>query len=253
MKYYFLLVLISLVKISSAQEIAIYSKMLDQTIIGIGETSVDLNDDAVIDFKFEIINLGANGLAARVISDNASLFLDNSTFGYPDALTQADPIAGSFNSFQGVLGTFNNAGQFKGVGNRYLGVQVFNGSELLMGWILLNCSVLNDTLRIIESGVLTSAYSYLNAGQQGSVNTSHTQYFNTLDIPAIMVQDRNLIIGGTGMHTETMCNIYSVNGSLIQTGQYTRLVPLNHLETGIYIVELINERFRCSRTVLLNE
>ena len=150
---------------------SILNGLLNEQIISTGLKSFDLNRDNVTDIQFEIIdlNLFNNGnlpsyldsMAARVVPVNIQI-LDNSTYGYPDALVPDAVIkeTGNWSSQTSVLGTFMNAGQFQGKGDRYLGIR-FTGTEgINYGWLKLNCSQHNDTLRIIE-------YAYnLNYGQE---------------------------------------------------------------------------------------
>lgn len=155
----------------SAHVDSILNGLLDEQIISTGLKSFDLNRDNTTDIQFEIIdlNLFNNGnlpsyldsMAARVVPV-ALQILDNSTYGYPDAL-ETDAVikeTGNWSSQTSVLGTFMNAGQFQGMGDRYLGIRFTGNEGTNYGWVKLNCSQHNDTLRIIE-------YAYnLNYGQE---------------------------------------------------------------------------------------
>ncbi len=64
-----------------------------------------------------------------------------------------------------VLGTFMNAGQFNGHGNKYLGFRKPNGTKYNYGWIKLYCSEHNDTLKILEFAFNETDNKSIKAGQ----------------------------------------------------------------------------------------
>lgn len=106
--------------------------------------------------KFEIIPLADGNQAARVFATNCE-FLDNSTFGYPDALVRTDGIsaAGNWADGNAVLGTtVGNGGLFEGEGNRFLGVKVQSEDGAVhCGWVRLNCNRGNTVLEILDYDV----------------------------------------------------------------------------------------------------
>ena len=140
---------------------SIISGFIDEEFISTGRKDFNLDGESLAEIGFEIIDLNKfnpqglpesfDSLAARVIPLNTEI-LDNSTYGYPDALAGHEPIseAGYWTDRTGVLGTFMNAGQFQGMGERYLGIRFPGQDGYLYGWIKIYCSQHNDTLRIIE-------------------------------------------------------------------------------------------------------
>ncbi|NJK85205.1 MAG: hypothetical protein HC906_03815 [Bacteroidales bacterium] len=102
---------------------SILSGFIQTEFISTGQKNFDLNDNDVPDIGFEIIDLmkfnpqglpeSFDSLAARVYSIQAEI-LDNSTYGYADALNIDDIISedGNWVTRSCVLGTFMNAGQF---------------------------------------------------------------------------------------------------------------------------------------------
>jgi len=156
---------------------SILNGWINVEFISTGLKDFDLDGDARSDIGFEIIDLNKynpNGLpesfdslAARVIPLSFEI-LDNSTYGYPDALNASDPISGNghWGNSTGVLGTFLDAGQFKGKGERYLGIRFMQDNEYRYGWIRIYCSQHNDTLRIIDYAYNNAANSLINAGQK---------------------------------------------------------------------------------------
>jgi hypothetical protein len=93
--------------------------------------------------------------------------LDNSTFGYADALEKGELInsEGNWVNQTVVLGTFLNAGQFQGQGERYLAFR-FNGEGgFQYGWIRLECSQHNDTLKIYDFAYKNNIEPEILAGQ----------------------------------------------------------------------------------------
>ncbi|UCH13043.1 MAG: hypothetical protein JSV22_07975 [Bacteroidales bacterium] len=156
---------------------SILSGLINTEFISTGQKDFDLDKDTISDIGFEIIDLNKfnpnelpdsfDSLAARVIPLSVEI-LDNSTYGYPDALNLNDQIFenGNWSNKKSVLGTFMNAGQFQGKGEKYLGIRFFKDYKYKYGWILLYCSQHNDTLRIIEYAYNNIAGSNIKAGQK---------------------------------------------------------------------------------------
>jgi hypothetical protein len=80
--------------------------------------------------------------------------LDNSTYGYPDAVSEEAVISaqsGAWSSIaKGVLGTFANAGNFQGAGTKYLAFRFLASEGYKYGWVRLSCSQHNDRLQIVD-------------------------------------------------------------------------------------------------------
>lgn len=140
---------------------SILNGLIDTEFISTGQKNFLLDQDNEFDVGFEIIDLNLfnpNGLpesfdslAARIVPITIE-FLDNSTYGYPDALDANTRITerGNWTSRTGVLGTFMNAGQFQGRGEKFLGIRIPAGEDFKYGWIRIYCSQHSDTLRIID-------------------------------------------------------------------------------------------------------
>ena len=155
---------------------SILSGLINEEFISTGHKDFDLDADLNADIAFEIIDLNKynpaglpesfDSLAARVVPISTDI-LDNSTYGYPDALSLNDLISeeGSWSDRTSVLGTFLNAGQFQGNGDRYLGIRIPDSEYYKYGWIKLYCSQHNDTLRIIEYAYNNISGSNIYAGQ----------------------------------------------------------------------------------------
>lgn len=158
---------------------SILSGTLNADVVGTGQISFDANGDDNPELYFEIVDLvSLNGgylpdsldsLAVRVIPGSADI-LDNSTFGYPDALEDDASIAPNSGNWSdrasNALGTFANAGQFNGRGDRYLGFRIPHSSGHHYGWIKLNVSTANDSLQIIEYGYEQTLDTEILAGEQ---------------------------------------------------------------------------------------
>ena len=156
---------------------SILTGLINAEFISTGQKKIDLDADIISDIGFEIIDLNKfnpNGLpdsfdslAARVIPLSVEI-LDNSTYGYPDALNLDDQISenGHWSDKTSVLGTFMNAGQFQGKGEKYLGIRFSKDNKYKYGWIKLYCSQHNDTLRIIDFAYNNIEDSQINAGQK---------------------------------------------------------------------------------------
>lgn len=156
---------------------SILNGQIKAEFISTGQKDFNLDADSIPDIGFEIIDLNKynpNGLsesfdslAARVIPKTIEI-LDNSTFGYPYALDLDEQIArdGNWSDKISVLGTFMNAGQFQGQGEKYLGIRFLQDDNYKYGWIKIYCSQHNDTLRIIEYAYNDILDSHIKAGQK---------------------------------------------------------------------------------------
>jgi hypothetical protein len=156
---------------------SILTGKINAQVISTGSKLFDLDSDKVFDLGFEIIDLNLfninklplsfDSLAVRVLPDNLHI-LDNSTYQYADAI-DANYTINSLGNWTGstcVLGTFGEAGQFKGQGNKYLGIRLLKDKAYLYGWIKLYCSQHNDTLRIIEYAYNQKVGGEIRAGQK---------------------------------------------------------------------------------------
>jgi hypothetical protein len=156
---------------------SIISGKLNSQVISTGNKSFDLNNNSISDLSFEIIDLGKynlnklpasfDTLAVRVAPMTLQI-LDNSTYGYADALNTDYALnsSGKWTDRTCVLGTFANAGQFNGKGEKYLGIRIINDKSFLYGWIKLYCSQHNDTLKIIEYAYNQQPGSEIKTGQK---------------------------------------------------------------------------------------
>ncbi len=155
---------------------SIYYKDLNIEIYNVNFESLDIDNDQAPDFNFEIINLNVynsnplpesfDTLAARV-DPILNEILDNSTFSYPTALNFNDSISskGFWSNKTGVLGTFQNAGQFQGQGEKYLGFRKYIDEKYYYGWIKIDCNQHNDTLKVSEYGYNLMPNKGIRAGQ----------------------------------------------------------------------------------------
>jgi hypothetical protein len=224
----------------------INSYNINQTIIGPGALTFDLNNDGNNDFSFDIVTISPGVLAARVLTIGLSTILDNSTYSYPDTLNYGDPVSGYFHSGTGVLGTFNNAGQFNGAGNKYLGIKI-NGSGLdYSGWIKLNCSVNRDTLNIISCGYNTVASDSIYAGQTtiAAINENELKSQDCIHIHPNPFSSLTTLRADHCFHNATL-EVYNCFGQTVTlikniSGQ-TIILPRNNLENGLYFVRLTQD------------
>ncbi len=155
---------------------SILSGLIQADFISTGQKAFDLFADGIDDIGFEIIDLNKfnpdrlpvsfDTLAARVIPLTLQI-RDNSTFGYPDALVDNEMINanGNWTGKHGVLGTFMNAGQFQGQGERFLAIRLPKDNQYQYGWIRVFCSQHNDTLRIVDYAYNRNIDRPIKAGQ----------------------------------------------------------------------------------------
>jgi hypothetical protein len=155
---------------------SILNGLIDVQFVSTGYKSFDLNADNTDDIAFEIIDLNEfnpNGLpesfdhlAVRAVPLNLFI-LDNSTYGYADALEKDELISneGLWTNETVVLGTFQNAGQFQGLDERYLAFRFYGEQGFQYGWIALSCSQHNDTLKLFDYAYKTNTDPDILAGQ----------------------------------------------------------------------------------------
>lgn len=223
---------------------------INQTLIGPGQMGLDMTGDSYNEYTFDIIQLSAGSLAARVHAQGSTKILDNSTFGYPDALNTGDPVAGFFHSNVGVLGTFNDAGQFKGKGNRFLGVQLsVTGTNY--GWIELSCSQNNDTLTLISYGFVELQEGNINAGETELTGTDITQeQLNDINIYPNPATNEVFIKGlSTAVFDYHICSI--TGGDLIH-GNATDKIDVSSLPDGVYIVRIFEDNKFITKNLFIN-
>ena len=140
---------------------------IDQTVtLASNSFSIDVNGDSSEDYTFEIYTLTEMTTAARVISLGGSSVMDNSTFGYPDALDCGDGVFEPYSEGNAVLGTdVGGGGLFTGEGLKYLGLNIHVAGESQRGWISLEVSADNDTIFLHEVGYALEIGEGITAGQ----------------------------------------------------------------------------------------
>ena len=145
----------------------INSYSIDQTVtLASNSFSIDVNDDNTDDYTFEILTLTNAATAARVISLGGSSVMDNSTFGYPDALACGDGVGGPYSGGNAVLGTdVGGGGLFTGIGVKYLGLNINVAGQSHRGWISLEVDAGNDTIVLHEVGFASEMNEGIAAGQ----------------------------------------------------------------------------------------
>lgn len=117
---------------------------------------------------FEIIKLDI-GHATRVQTAESVQILDNSTYGYADAL-QIDELIETENTWSDrtsfVLGTsVGHAGSFEGNGPKYLAFRLIKNEDFQYGWVLLDNKQGNTELQIISYGLNQTSGKGILAGQ----------------------------------------------------------------------------------------
>lgn len=161
---------------------SILAGYIQATYVTTGLWPHDLNGDGIPDVSFDIVDLNTfnpqgipqsfDTLAARIHPLQATEILDNSTYGYPDAM-DADTEVGPNHYWNDrdnfVLGTFLTAGNFKGAGDKYLGFRFPDGNNYHYGWIKLYVSNQNDTLRLYSYAWHKEANTPILTGQLSTI------------------------------------------------------------------------------------
>ncbi|HAA01149.1 MAG TPA: hypothetical protein DEP18_06980 [Flavobacteriales bacterium] len=222
------------------------------TIVGPGQIIYDVNSDGTDDFQFEIITLSPGGLAQRIVPLNFSAILDNSTFGYPDALLFDDTVASYFNINPGVLGTFVSSGQFNGMGNRYLGMRINATSDAFYGWFYINCSYNRDTIIIRTAAYNSTPWEGINAGQtvitgSDEIAASGMQ-FSLFPNPA----NDQLYISSSSFAFPLAYKILDSRGSVVSSAVTNGIVQLSDLPNGIYHLQLEGKDQSAAKTFLIS-
>ncbi len=210
---------------------------IDQTLSGVSNTSIDINGDQQNDFTFEIIELSANTYAARVVNIGGSQFLDNSTYGYPDAKEINETLVGSYDNGSAVIGTsVVGAGNFTDEGDRYLGITIEVNNETHYGWILLNCNATNDELIIKSAGYNSTADVQILAGATSVTSLFNQNNYKTLEVfPNPSNQD--FIRVNNSENSNVI--LYDAQGSkILETNEDT--IDVSDLDPGVYIISSKN-------------
>jgi len=237
MKHIFILSIIIFCYTISYSQILVTT--INQIIIEQGEILVDVNDDGVDDYKFEFLDLTQGNNAARVVTLGGA-YLDNSTFGYPDALQNGMPVQGNFEYFSGgILGTdVGGGGLFSGAGNRYLGIFI----EERYGWIEIYCSANNDTLKIISSGLNTSINAPIDAGQMTEINTALNNLQNSFVVEIYPNPAQNQLNISYDKSIFTDYEIYNSTGKIRLNGKLNEKIDISSLSGEIYYIRLIGNK-----------
>lgn len=220
---------------------------INQTIIGPGTLSFDLNNDGDDDFSFDIVTLSPDVFAARVLTIGSSTILDNSTFGYPDTLNAGDAVSGNFESGNGVLGTISNAGQFKGAGDKYLGIKIAASGNEHLGWIKVNCSINRDTLNIISCGYNTSASAHIKAGQTTitSIDDPESELASLISIYPVPFSTQAVLKAENPFH-DAILRVVNTSGKTVKQMEHINgqsiVLSRDNLAGGVYFVHLIQDR-----------
>jgi hypothetical protein len=144
----------------------IYFEAIDETILEIGSLSMTIQPSVGPILTFKLLNGGVT------VSLQQAEILDNSTYGYPDALLVGDEVSetGNWRTSSGVLGSANgNAGQFTGTGKRFLGFRFKNAeNNFQYGWVKLYCNSSNTRLEVLSYAYSTVPNTPILAGQFNS-------------------------------------------------------------------------------------
>ncbi len=205
--------------------------------ISSGSFTVDIDNDGMNDYTFEILPLSGNLKAARVVSLGNSQVMDGSTFGYPDALNFGDNVTAPYSSGNAVLGTdVGGGGQFTGAGMKYLGLNIDISGQSHLGWISLEVAASNDTILIKDIGYNTTANEAITAGQMSlnSVNENHLVDFKIYPNPC-----HNLIgLDWPYSNSNLSYLISDFTGNLILNGASTPNIDVSTLTSGTYILTI---------------
>lgn len=231
----------------------VYSQLITHTInhtlSEIGEYNLNMDGNASIDLKFEVLELTPGVLVAKVTPIQGSKILDNSTYGYPDALDLNDSITGNFTNNSGVLGTFTTAGNFNGMGEKYLGVKLRSGTNDLTAWVKIYCSEERDTLKIISYAYLTSVHYNLLAGQTDITNIENTKPTKLTVYPNPSSEFLNL------KNTDNQSinyEIFNQNGQIVLTGTTESQINISSLSSGNYIIRFWNQDQTNTENIIIN-
>ncbi len=247
------LAVMSILAINTYSQIDYYE--IDQTLIGPGSFTIDINNDGELDYTFDILELSTDVYAARVYSLGMAEFLDNSTYGYADALDLGDSIKGYFNTGFGILGTFNDAGQFNGAGNKYLGLKIWEGYSPYIAWIKLNCSFNNDTLNLISCAHNTVSFEIITAGQGDIVQIDQSIYQTSTKINLYPNPTTDYItIKLFSSKEAATIKLFNIQGEevLQQVFSNNNQISIKHLNKGMYLYVVVQNDFIYRGKLMIN-
>ncbi len=224
----------------------ITTNALHDTIKGVGQISYDFDGDSNDDFLFEILELSPDVYGARVVTLGNSEFLDNSTFGYPDAFDQGETMSGYYNTGNGVLGTFHDGAHFKNVGFKYLGVKIVSGAHSYYGWVKLSCNETNDTLIIESYGYNTVSNDEILAGETTVTSLEVEDNISLVAYPN-PASERIYV---TNYHkTGANYRLYDLTGQMVQQGVIDEFIELSGIMDGQYVLVILEEGYTSIRKI----
>jgi hypothetical protein len=164
--------------------------------------------------------------------------------GYPFALEKGEPINASasiWRNTQHAYHILNNGsnGNWKGKNNHYLGVRFRVGTEFYYGWIMLDIDEAPSYLRVKEYAFESTANQPILAGQNGLASIPENRKTDAFNI---YVSNKTLTIQQTiDISEDFEISIYNLMGKeVFSSDNFQTSYDLKHLESGIYIVQLLS-------------
>lgn len=227
----------------------IVHQVLNHTITGISEFNLNLDGNASVDYKFTITELSPGVLICRVTPNDGSMVLDNSGFGYPDALNLNSQILFNFTVNNGILGTFTPAGNFNGKGEKFLGIKLRSGISEFIGWIKLDLSTDNDTLKIISFAYLTNNSLTILAGQTEITYIANYELNNQISI--YPNPSSEYIYFKNGNNEYFNYQVFNNKGQVVLNGKTNYKINISTLNAGSYFIKYWNTTTRKTEKLLI--
>lgn len=181
---------------------SIYYQGVDHTLQSPNAAyQIELDTPATLMLRFTIEGnfIRAQGQGAQI--------LDNSTYGYADALTKCTEIGpqGHWSSGVVLLSSSNSvAAQFKGRSKVYLGFRFpATQGSYHYGWVQLACNSESSALTVSDFGYRSEPDSSILAGQK-NLDVPCATDFGT----AVPIQQLDSLTGNYHSEQSTFCNIY---------------------------------------------
>lgn len=227
--------------------------IIDQTIVGPGSVTQDIDGDGNDDFTFEIIELSAGVYVARVTSIGLSSFMDKSVSGFPDALEFGEDVSGPFINGNGVLGMAETAANFSGVGDKYLGVRIVSGGLSYLGWIKLSCNISNDTLIIKTAGYNTNEGEQILAGQNNANSSIGDNGNSQIELTIFPNPCTDFLkVKISNITDQVNYSIYNNAGSIVLADTYLTSIDVSSLTSGVYYLEIKTDDLITRKRFMVN-
>lgn len=256
----------SVVAAASADAQIQYTNITPDTLITLGNNySLDLNNDAVVDFTLGVQAINASNSSFNVVGNAAGLITEGTNevmaqpgsffaIPYVTALNTNDLISpsGAFmtatassSGLPGLMrfsGTVNNIpfnlGNFSNNNQRFVGLKFSIGTNTHYGWARVSCPNNASSMTIYDYAYNTVPNQPINAGATVSINESDLANHITVNF---INNNINITVIGINNLTNGKVTVVNLTGQEVLSAPVTNFnntVAANTLADGIYLINV---------------